>query len=171
MDDDAELTFTALHWMAAGLFLAAGAGATLARRPGRRTLDATARWAPLLAAPLAGAAHAARALRPTSATRTVARALDASAVGLAASGIAWGLYRAIPEEPGLWPRRSPTPLRALAEAAAPLAFGATGVLGLLLDREEREEEALLRRLERRARMVERLVPRRRPRLDHIVVHV
>jgi hypothetical protein len=52
-----------------------------------------------------------------------------------------------------------------------LALAATGILGLVLDRREREMREERARLERRASIVERLVPRRRGRLDHIVVHV
>jgi hypothetical protein len=42
---------------------------------------------------------------------------------------------------------------------------------MLLDHNAAEREAERRRLERRAAVVERLVPRRRPKLDRIVVHV
>ena len=58
-----------------------------------------------------------------------------------------------------------------AAALVPLTFGATACLGLLLEREEESERDERARLRRRARVVERLVPRRRSRLDRIVVHV
>jgi hypothetical protein len=54
---------------------------------------------------------------------------------------------------------------------APLAFAAVGVLGMLLDREEEEIDEARDSLERRARVVERLVPKRKAKLDRIVVHV
>lgn len=171
-EDDAALTFAGLHCIAAGLFLAAGAGATLGRRQARRATDETLRLAPLLAAPLAGAAHVVRAVHAGQATRTLARGLDGAVVGIAAGAAVWSALRALRPEPSRWPRpKRRRPLAALAEAAAPLAFGVTGILGLVLDREEQEEQAVRRRLARRADVVERLVPARRPRLDHIVLHV
>ena len=54
---------------------------------------------------------------------------------------------------------------------APLLLTAAGLLAMALDRQEHRLAAERTRLEQRARIVERLVPRRRARLDRIVVHV
>jgi hypothetical protein len=53
----------------------------------------------------------------------------------------------------------------------PLALASAGLLGFLVDREAAEVEAERAHLERRASIVERLVPKRRPKLEGIVVHV
>ena len=156
-------SFPELHWMTAALFLAAGADAARQHLP----LSDPARLAPLLAAPVVGAAHAARALSSAPGARQATRLLDGVAAGVAVAATARVAYNALargrPAEP-------PAP-RGLAAALVPLTFGATAVLGLLLDRVEERERRELRRLRRRASVVERLVPRRRARMDHIVLHI
>jgi hypothetical protein len=171
--DTEDVTFSSLQWMTAGIFLVAGADAVLRERKSQGRVTELVRWAPLLAAPLAGAAHAARALSPNRKTRVAAQVLDGLAMGVAAAGVGRVLYEAATDGAagGPWTSGPRHRARALSRTVAPLTFGATGVLGLILDREERDEEAELRRLRRRARVVERLVPKRRPRLDHIVVHI
>lgn len=168
-----DVAFSSLQWLTAGIFLVAGADAVLRERktPGR--LTELVRWAPLLAAPLAGAAHAARALRPNRATRLAAQVLDGVAMGVAAAGIGRVLYETAADSSAgaPWTSGPRHRARALSRTVAPLTFGATGVLGLILDREEQDEQAAQRRLRRRASVVERLVPKRRPRLDHVVVHI
>lgn len=171
-------TYAPLHWMAAGLFLATGAEALAGRRvitqadgPVRQPWDALG-MAPLVVAPLAGAAHAVLAARPEPRVRTATRVLDGMAVGAAVAAVAAGAYAIATgsQDPRRY-RRARNTRMSLLGAIAPLAFGATGILGLLLEREEREEVAARRRLARRASLMERLVPRRKPKLDRIVVHI
>lgn len=167
-----------LHWMAAGLFVATGAEALASRRLAadvegqRRQPWRLLGLAPLVVAPLAGAAHAAEAVRPVPRTRRLARWLDGFAVGAAAVAAAAGAFSTArwSRDPR-WYRRGRTTRLSLLDAVAPLAFGATGALGLLLEREEREEAKRRHRLARRARLMDRLLPRRRAKIDRIVVHV
>jgi hypothetical protein len=113
-------------------------------------------WGPALVAPIAAAAQYAHASRPSPATSAATRILNAAAVGIGLAALAGSLYTARgPRVPSL----------------SPLAFAAAGVLGIILDRHEREDARERKRLLRRANVVERLVPKRRHRVDHIVVHV
>lgn len=164
-------TFEKLHWLAAGLFLAAGAEALLARQRGKRDIPAALGWAPVIAAPAAGAAHAARALRPGPGTRTAASVLSGVAVGVGAAGLLAGIYasRRDQQDRPAWSR--PRRLLDNAAAVAPLTFGATGILGLLLDHEEQAEAQVRERLSRSASIAGRLMPRRKPKLDRIVLHI
>lgn len=174
VSENAAPAFQRLHWVAAGLFLAAGAEAALAARRTGSEMPGPLRWAPVIAAPLAGAAHAARAMRPSAATRTAASLLNGLAIGVGAAGVLAGAYAARSQRARRRAWSLPPDHRPLAEritAAAPLTFGATGILGLVLDHEEQSEADARHRLERRASLVERLVPKRRARIDHVVVHV
>ncbi len=184
---DEPTALPALHWMTAGLFLAAGADAALragsARASGTvrprgaaaalaelgTTLRDPAVAAPLLAAPLAGLAHAARVLSPTPRARRAARLLDGVAAGVAVAGAARAAYNALAR--GANGRTGAQPRARLAGAVAPLTFGATALLGLLLEHEEERERRELEHLRHRASVVERLVPRRKARLDRIVLHI
>jgi hypothetical protein len=166
-----EFTFPALHWMTAGVFLAAGVEAAIGRRRGSAPDDI--RWGPLVVAPLAGAAHVARALLPGRPTRVAAQLLNGVAIGVGAVGLVSSIWAVIDDDvPDLHPfgprRRS---LRKRFPSLAPLAFGAAGMLGILLDREESADAAEHNALEKRARIVERLVPKGRARVHRIVVHV
>ena len=163
MSDEAPLS--GMHWMAAALYAAVGAETALGERRGDYNAPEAVRWAPLIAAPVAAAAHGARALWPNEATRKAATIANGLAVGVGAAGIASSVYSALSErEPEThWSERVPS--------LAPLAFAAIGLLGLMLEREEEEVEETRHRLERRARVVERLVPKRKPKFDHIVVHI
>jgi hypothetical protein len=162
-DEEREFALEGLHWMTAGLFLAVGAETALGERRGDQRVPNAFRWAPLLAAPLAGAAHAARALWPGPATRVLARVADGLALTVGTAGVASSLYSAR--------RENETSARQPVPSFAPLAFAALGVLGMMLDEEEEGVEEVQRSLARRARVVERLVPKRKARLDRIVVHV
>jgi len=176
-DDEDAPTFPALQWMTAALFLAAGAEAAIrhrgagdAARSGR--LDAL-RLASLAAAPLAAAAHGTRAFTSAPPARLATRILDGVAAGVAMAGVAGAAYNALRLENGsgtaaLAPAER---VRRLVAVVTPLGFGAAALLGLLLEHEEEREGEEIRRLHRRASVVERLVPARRPRFDHIVVHV
>jgi hypothetical protein len=168
-----QFAFSGLHWMAAGLFLAAGAQAALSQgRNASQRVPGMVRWAPLVAAPLAGAAHVMRALHPSETSRAISRVCDGLAVGVGAAGIASSIYGATREKAiGGWPGSRRRTLNELGASLAPLTFGATGILGMILDREEDAEGEEHARLQRRARIVERLVPRRKPKLDRVVVHI
>jgi len=172
--------------MTAALFAAAGAEAALRQRvasappaPGPRharpSVAALAGMlrdpvgiASALAAPLAGAAHVARAIGGAPRARLAARVLDVVAAGVAVAGAVRAAYNALGREPARPVARSRS---RLAGAVAPLTFGATAVLGLILEHEEERERRERERLRRRASVVERLVPRRRARLDRIVLHI
>lgn len=160
-----EAPLSGLHWMAAALYAAVGAESALGERRGDYSAPDVVRWAPLIAAPVAAAAHGARALWPNQATRKAATLANGLAVGVGAAGVASSVYSALSgqDEPEHWSERVPS--------LAPLAFAAVGLLGLLLEREEEEVVAARRKLERRARVVERLVPKRKAKLDRIVVHI
>lgn len=170
----AEKPFAPLRFLTVPLLLATGAAATFEHldRSRRPPVEAdgvdlrhaareaprplVAGWAPLLVAPLAGAAQIARALRGDSPVRVAAQVLSGAVAGLGVAGLAASLYQS--STVGGRP------------SAAPLAFGAVGVLGLLLDRQEEDVSRSLAEARQRARIVERLVPRRRTKLDRIVVH-
>jgi hypothetical protein len=162
-EDESDFALSGLHWLTAGLFLAVGAESAFGERRGDQRASHAVRWAPLLAAPLAGAAHAVRAIWPSPATRMLARVADGVALTVGTAGLASSLYSAR--------RENETSAHQQLPSFAPLAFAAVGVLGMMLDEEEEQVEDVQRSLERRARVVERLVPKRKARLDRIVVHV
>ncbi len=166
--EDREPLFPALHWMTAALFAAAGTEAALRLRGGRGVGDLL-RIAPLLAAPLGSTVHVARARSGAPRIRLATQLVDGLAAGIAVAGVFGAAYNAVEGTGTTWPRTRAA--RRLASALVPLTFGATACLGLLLERQEDEERGEVERLRRRARIVERLVPQRRPRLDRIVVHV
>jgi hypothetical protein len=113
--------------------------------------------APALVGPLAAAAHMTYAFTPSERNRTATRVLDAAAVGAGFAALVAALAIA---------RREAAP-----PSVSAVALASAGALGILLDRNDREHSAELGRLEKRASVVERLVPRRRTRIDRIVVHV
>jgi hypothetical protein len=162
----------ALHWVTAGFFAGAGFQALVSRVPGRGPV----RWGALLAAQLAGTAHAARALRPTPRTCRAARVLDGVAIAVGGVTLAASAAHGVRRRQLLagWLRGGSRVLRR-PPAAAPLTLGATGILGLLLDQEEEREEEERRRLAGgghwAVRIADRLVPRRRRRVERIVVHI
>jgi hypothetical protein len=161
-----EFVLSGLHWLTAGLFIAAGAETVFGKRRGDFREPEAVRWAPLVTAPLAGAAHAAHALWPSSTTRTLTNVVDGLAIGVGAAGLASSIYNARQDqklEEGSWPDQVPS--------FAPLAFAAIGVLGMVLLEEEEDTAEVHEQLASRARIVERLVPKRKPKFDHIVVHV
>jgi hypothetical protein len=170
--------FTALRLFSAELFLSTGANATLHYlrtrseapqsqqfddSPGQpqpaphQRLPSALTWAPLLLGSIACAVHATRAFRPADVPERAGRPLNFGVLGLGAVGVADTLAGAI---------RGEQPF-----SVTPLLFAYAGLFGLLLDREEDRVADQKAELERRARIVERLVPRRRPKLERIVVHV
>ncbi|MEX2284349.1 MAG: hypothetical protein WEE89_17805 [Gemmatimonadota bacterium] len=170
-DDDADdgFAFSGLHWLTAGLFVAAGAEAAFGARRGEYRRPDAIRWAPLVTAPVAGAAHVAQAVWPSSTTRVLTQVANSMAIGVGAAGLANSVYAALTEagasdeERQSWLESMPS--------FAPLAFAAIGVLGLMLQDQEEDVDEEREQLKRRGRIVERFVPKRRARLDHIVVHV
>lgn len=172
-EPEPETQLPSLRRLTAYLFIAGAAGAALGRlgrrhRPAGGLVGATepagtgsvspaAVAAPLLIGPLAAAAQLAHLREPTEQTRAAARFLNAAVIGVGAMEFAGELLGSA--------RTGKLP------STAPLLFGSVGALGMLLDAEEQEWEAERTLLLHRARVVERLVPRRRARLDRVVVHV
>jgi hypothetical protein len=167
------VTFSGLHLIAAGLFLAAGAEAALGRSHQGRKVLAWTRWSPLAIAPLASAAHVARAVRPGRTSRAASRWVDAVAIVAGAAAVAGTVIgvMATRSESGTerWLHGLPPLLGRV--PVAPVTFGVAGIMGMILDNEEKEETLMRRRLERRASIVERLFPPRRARIDRIVIRV
>lgn len=114
-------------------------------------------WAPALLGCAGAAAHLAHAFAPTSRTRMAARTFDTAAVAVGLLAFTDGIVAA-------GQRRSSLP-------TAPLSLASAGIIGLLLDRAHTEHTSERKQLERRARIVERLVPQRRTRFDRVVVHI
>lgn len=173
-DSSPNASLTGLHWLAAGLFLATGAQALRPLGAARPTRGVERlRRLPLALAPIAGAANAALAMRPRQSTRNAALVVNGVAIGIAAVGIAGtALGALVPERRGAPWHGARRPIRSgFVDLAAPIAFGATGLLGLLLEREVRHARARDERLQRKARVLDRIVPRRRARVDRVVVHV
>jgi hypothetical protein len=113
--------------------------------------------APAVLGPIAAAAQATHALGPSDRSRTLTRVLNGAVIGVGAAGLTDTVLRAARGE-----RRF---------SFAPLLFGYIGVLGVLLDREESAVEEEAEQLRRRASLIERWVPKRRSRVERIVVHV
>lgn len=124
----------------------------LSQRPPMRPLAAGAALFGLGAA----AAHAIHAWSGEPRARSASRLFDVAAVTA-------GLLGAVEEGRRGRPTGGP--------ALAGLTLASAAVLGMLVDTAGRAAAADRERLQRRADLVERLVPRRRARLDRIVVHV
>lgn len=153
-----------LRAAAAQLLLATGAGATLehvsgapSARFGRTDngVPGALAWAPALIGPLAAVAHLQHARQPDLESGRAVRLLNAASLTVGSALFVYDLLA------GDRPRAR----------LAPLAFASAGLLGITLDRQELETRNRETELRRRAKVVERLVPRRRPRLDRVVVHV
>ena len=164
MHDNEDYTFSRLHWMTSALFLASGAETAFGERRGDYRAPDAVRWAPLVAAPLACAAHAARAISSDPQTRRVAQIMNAVAVGVGAAGMASSVYATIQD-------RHEDDTRSLLgslPSMSPLAFAAVGVLGFLLDGEEQDEAAERRELRRQLHDANSR-KRRRGRVKRIIV--
>jgi len=163
-----------LRGVTAAIHAATGIEAAAGARRGDLLPPGGLRAVPALVAPVSVSAHLVHALRPTERSRALARAADVLAIAAGAMGIASSMLAALEDEDhrvmlGRLPRRAKDRLPSF----APLAFALGGVLGLLLDAEERhraQQQARLERAERRARVIERLVPRRKGRMDRVVLH-
>lgn len=176
-EPEGERGFRALQLLTAQMLLVTGADAALSaiRRTGGdgaptphplspdsdwqglSTQSFATTWAPTLLAPAAAAAHLRHSTDPSPTTALATRILDAAVIGAGVAAMAGSL---------LAPRA-----RRVGPALGPLALASAGVLGLMLNRQQRATAAELEQLRRRASVVERLVPRRRARLDRVVVHV
>ena len=164
-DEPEELVpgvFGELHLVAAQLLLAAGVSATLQHLGGRSESDvhdrsASERWAPALVGTFAAAAHALHARQPSASTEAATRIANGAVLGTGIAETLDSLYTAA---------QGRTPL-----STSGLILGTAGVFGFLLSRRERETVEETEALERRARLTERWVPRRRQKLERIVVHV
>ncbi|HEV2131470.1 MAG TPA: hypothetical protein VGR27_10230, partial [Longimicrobiaceae bacterium] len=172
-----EGRFHALRLLTAELFLATGVNATLHFLRGRsRSADAgyempeldgadaagygrsrVAGWTPALLAPLAGIAQIVHTFRPSDATRYATRVLNGAALALGAAGLADSIRAST---------RGEEPF-----SLAPLLLSYVALLAYFVERQEAQVAEEREELEHRARIVERFVPRRRTKLDRIVVHV
>jgi hypothetical protein len=150
----------------AHLFLATGAVAGLERmqrsaKPehlvGHHSVPRPLTWAPLVIGPLAAAAQLEHARNPGNQTATAVRLLNGASIVIGGSLLLHDLWRRA--------EHSGTPYLGAA------AFASAGLLGFALEAHVREMQRSERDLRRRARLVERLVPRRRGKVDRIVVHV
>jgi hypothetical protein len=160
-----------LRVVAAEMLLVTGIGATLDvlartrdsqrdRIPGQSgsgDLPLAAVWGPALIAPVAAAAHLRQSTGTSEKASRASRFLDSAVVLMGVAELATSLT-------GIQTRKR-TP------SLVPLALASAGLLGLIVAHRERTTTDAQRRLENRARIVERLVPRRRPKLDRIVLHV
>lgn len=173
-DNHPEAGFKGLRIVAAQLLLLAGVDVALdsiardqARRappfphgsagPARDAAGFAASWLPTLLAPVAAAAQVKHGLRPTPTTASATRVLNAAVIGAGVAGLAAALFDS--RRTGTFP------------SLTPLALASAGVLGVILDREEREVAVARRALERRASLVRKFVRGRGARVDRIVVHV
>jgi hypothetical protein len=132
-----------------------GSGEGRVREPER--LGSAAAWVPLLVSAVACTVQTRHALKPSPRGQTATTLLNGAVIGLGVAGTADAIGAAIKGE---------TPF-----SIAPLLFGYSGLLGFLLERQESVVATEEAALERRARIIERLVPQRRPRIDKIVVRV
>ena len=152
-----------LRAVTAQLLCATGAAAALAHidssfrsNGGRETVPRPLAWAPLVVAPVAAAAQLEHARQPRPRSADALRLLDGAVIALGGVLFLADLIRSKTVN---------------ARNVGALAFASVGLLGLLLERHQEKMERTERRLRLRADVVERLVPRRRPRLDRVVVHV
>jgi hypothetical protein len=110
---------------------------------------------PALLGPLGAAAQLAEVHAPSPGGRSALRILNTSAIALGSALVVHDL---------LADSRPPSRL-------SPLTLAVGGLLGLLIDHQEAEVVRAETELRLRASVVDRLVPRRRGRVDRIVVHV
>jgi hypothetical protein len=160
-----EASLAPLRGATAQLLLATGAGAalehTLNPDPAPadqrwRNIPTPLTWAPALLGSLAAAAQIRHARQPSEDTATALDILNASSIAVGGALFVLDLLSSRPES-----RRR----------MAPIAFASAGLLGLVISRQEREIRSVEESLRRRADVVERLVPRRRAKVEKIVVHV
>lgn len=114
-------------------------------------------WAPALLGAAAAISHAVYAFAPSERTRLATRTFDVAVVSAGLLSLADTLAAA--RRDGKIP------------SLGSVSLATAGLLGILIDRSESRHEAERQRLERRASVVERLVPRRQTKFDRLVVHV
>lgn len=126
-----------LHWLTSALMTATGAetAALRARTGGRSDIDIPG-WATLALGTTAGGAHLMRAIRRDSRAATLSRVADALVLVAGAAEVAAQLHRARQERdrPAVlrWRRSRKRPPGDRLPWLAPLAYCATGALGLLV---------------------------------------
>ncbi|CAN5535760.1 hypothetical protein BH24GEM3_BH24GEM3_09420 [soil metagenome] len=170
-----ETRFHALRLLTAELFLATGVNATLQYLRGRSRgahtdYDGTelnggaadgrsrvAGLAPALLAPLAGVAQLVHTFRPSDASHNATRFLNGAALALGAAGLADSIRASTRGEERF--------------SLAPLLLSYVALFAYFVERQEAQVAEEREELEHRASIVERFVPRRRTKLDRIVVHV
>jgi hypothetical protein len=169
-----DLALPLLRGVTAAIHAVTGMEAASGTRRGHLLPPGSLRIVPTVIAPISVAAHLVHAVRPTQRSRALARAADTLAITAGTVGIVASVLAALEDEDrrvifGRMPRRP----RQRLPSFAPLAYALGGLLGLLLDREERSRAQQLARLEnaeKRARVIERIVPKRKGRMDRIVLH-
>jgi hypothetical protein len=119
-------------------------------------LPRTLGLAPLLVGSLTAAAQLEHVRRPREQTSAALKILNGASVALGGALLAYDMI----VSGGRAPRQ-----------LGPLAFASAGLLGMALERQEAQIQENERTLRRRAKVVERLVPPRKPKLDRVVVHV
>jgi hypothetical protein len=149
----------------AQLLLATGAGATLEHASGdnelsgathpSRTLPRALVWAPALIGSVAAVANLEHARDPSERTSRAVLFLNVASLAAGSALLALDMTNG---------QRAHSRL-------APLAFASAAIMGITLGRYEREARVSEAALRRRAAIVERLVPKRKARLDKVVVHV
>jgi hypothetical protein len=160
--DPARPPMAELRAAAAPLFVVTGALAAIERatRPAQETRDDALHgpltWAPLIIGPLAAASQAQRAREPDEEVERFTRALNGTAIALGGTLLLYDLLRSG---------------SSVSRPFGPLGLVFAGLLGIAVDRAEARVAASEADLRRRATLIERLVPRRRARVDRIVVHV
>jgi len=134
--------------------LAAGSHRELADR-NRRRGGSLADFAPLLVGPLAAVVQLEHVRRPRSGTADAARLVNGAVIALGGALFAMD-----------WVRRGPRHV-----GVGPLSFASAGILAHLLTRQEKASGRLEAELRKRAAVVERLVPRRKGKVDRLVIHI
>jgi len=147
-----------LRVAAAQLLIATSLAAGSHREPADRERgrgDSIADFAPLLVGPLAAVVQLEHVRRPRSGTTNAARLMNGAVIALGSALFMMDWVRRGPRHGGV----------------GPLSFASAGILAHLLTRHEEASGRLEADLRKRAAVVERLVPRRKAKVDRIVIHV
>lgn len=162
------VAFRVLRGLTAGLIAITGIETAAGTRRGAPVPSHGLRVVPTFIAPLAVSAHVVHGMRPTRRSASMARLTDGLTLAAGAAGALASVLAALEDAP-------PTRLRPRARSLpslAPLAFALAGAVGLAVGAYERRREEDVEQWEavaRRARIVERLVPRRRGPRDRFII--
>ncbi len=170
-----QVSIPALRAVSAALFAITGLETAAGSRRGDALPPHGLRVVPSILAPVAVSAHVVHALRPDHGSAGLARIADGLAIAAGAVGTVASVLSAFDDQEqqlllGRLPRRRSGRLPSL----APVTFALAGVLGLIVARQERRHAEDLERIasaERRARIVERIVPRRRGHRDRFTIRM